>query len=64
MKTETIFWAYLLRGQTRHDRREYFEEPKTLNDFHQWLEKIRLQIEDVEGNGVVIQNMGVIINKI
>tara|TARA_A100000171_G_C2096658_1_gene127448 strand:+ start:162 stop:356 length:195 start_codon:yes stop_codon:yes gene_type:complete len=64
MKTETIFWAYLLRGQTRHDRREYFEEQKSLQDFHQWLELIRFEIEKTEGHGVVIQNMGLITNKI
>ena len=61
---ETIFWAYITTNKSGHDRREYFEQEKSLKDFHEWLKHWTNKITEQQGTEAIVQNMGIIEKKI
>jgi len=61
---ETIFWAYFNTDNSRHDRREYFKQEMSLDDFNKWLNIHRKSIEEKQGTIALVENMGFIEKKI
>jgi len=56
---ETIFFAYFESGISKHDRMEYFQEQKTLDDFFEWCEAKRHELEVDKGTNIVLVNFKV-----
>lgn len=58
---ETIFYVLFEGQKSFHDRIQYFEEQKTLNDFMIWMAGKRAEIEKVHGD-VYVSNMKIVRN--
>lgn len=54
---ETLFWGLFDSGLKSHDRMVLYKSRKGLQDFYDWLQEKRKEIETTEGRPVLIKDM-------
>lgn len=56
----TIFYTLFNAGKSRHDRLQFFDGPKTLQEFFTWHIERRNEIEKIVNEAALVENMAFI----